>query len=432
MFTTEYSEPAGTQPPRHVIWDVTTREANSLSAGLDYYKPTMSQLAYEQEPDAEVTFTFHNRGTERLLDYVDTQNLEHRFDDLRRRGWTRQELAYLGSLRISDDQPVFNDDYLTYIQEYGLPAVDMTYDQNCDDLVVSTTGPWALSTFWETIIMSEVSEAYFEGYMQAHGIDPFDVYDEGDRRLSEKIAVLQAHPDIKFADFGTRRRFSLRWQEHVLERLINECPENVVGTSNVALAHSLGIKPIGTFAHEMPMVYAGLADARNEDVRASHNRFLSDWFNRYGIDYSIALTDTFGTDFFFSDFTPDQAAIWRGVRQDSGDPFVFGEHLIKFYEGNGIDPATKTIVFSDGLDINTIVALQQHFQGRINILFGWGTTLTNDLGMQPLNVVMKATHVRLPATGQGADTVKLSDSAGKHIGPSELVRKYQADYFSAI
>lgn len=278
--------------------------------------------------------------------------------------------------------------------------------------------------------MSELNEAYFEGYLQAHELNPLDVYDEGDRRLSEKIAILQANPHIKFADFGTRRHFSLRWQKHVVERLVEECPENIVGTSNVALAESIGIKPIGTFAHEMPMVYAGLADARGDDIGASHNRFLQDWFTRYGEDYSIALTDTFKTDFFFSDFTAEQAEAWRGVRQDSGDPYEFGEHLIQFYEAREINPLTKTAVFSDGLDIKTIVALQEHFQGRINVLFGWGTTLTNDLGIKPLNVVMKATHVMIPGSELEADTVKLSDNAGKHTGPANLVKEYEEHYFA--
>jgi nicotinate phosphoribosyltransferase len=250
------------------------------------------------------------------------------------------------------------------------------------------------------------------------------VYNEGDRRLHEKIAILQANPNIQFADFGTRRHFSLRWQEHVLERLMVECPQNIVGTSNVALAQKYNLRPIGTFAHEMPMTYAGLADARGQDIRASHNRMLRDWQTQYP-DLTIALTDTFGSEFFFSDFTPDQAQAWRGVRHDSGDPYEFGENLLAFYESNNVDPRAKTIVFSDGLDIGQIVALQKHFAGRINVLFGWGTTLTNDLGIKPLNVVMKATHVRLPQTGQQADQVKLSDNPGKHTGPEPLITRYK-------
>lgn len=416
--------PQQVTPDAHPVMQGPLLESGYVSAGLDYYKPTMSQLAYEQEPDAEVTFTFKNRGEQRLLDYVQPDDLTKRFDDIRTRGWQDRELDFLGGLQTTAGEPVFAADYLDYLRANPLPPVDIHFDEATNDIALETTGPWALATFWETIVMSEVNEAYFESYLRAHNLDPYEVYDEGNRRLDEKIAILQANPNIQFADFGTRRHFSLRWQQHVLERLMAECPVNLVGTSNVALAHKYGLRPIGTFAHEMPMTYAGLADARSEDIRASHNRMLVDWANRYP-DLTTALTDTFGSEFFFSDFTREQAEAWRGVRHDSGDPYEFGEHLLKFYESNGIDPTTKTVVFSDGLDIGQIVALQQHFAGRINVLFGWGTTLTNDLGIKPLNVVMKATHVRLPPTGQEADQVKLSDNPGKHTGPKALIERYR-------
>lgn len=407
------------------------QEAGSLSAGLDYYKPTMSQLAHEVEPDAEVTFTFKNRGEQRLLDYVDPETLQERFNTIRERGWQDEELAYLEGLTDSDGLPMFSNGYVGYLASHKLPPVEITYDEERDDIALETTGPWGLSTFWETIVMSEVNEAYFEGYLTAHGLDPMEVYAEGDRRLSEKIAILQANPDIKIADFGTRRHFSLRWQEHVLERLLAECPGNIVGTSNVALARKFGIKPIGTFAHEMPMTYAGLADARGGDIRASHNRMLQDWYDFYGRDLSTALTDTFGSDFFFSDFSREQAESWKGVRHDSGDPVEFGERLIRFYEENGIDPRAKSVVFSDGLDIGEIVKLNNHFKGRINLLYGWGTTLTNDLGIKPLNVVMKATHVRDTVTNVEAGTVKLSDNPGKHTGSPEDITRYQRTFNSS-
>ena len=400
-------------------------ESTRVSAGLDYYKPTMSQLAYEQAGGEMVTFTFHNRGEQRLMDYVDPDVLSVRFEQIRQQGFSHDELKYLASIKDSDGYHVFSPFYCEYLESNELPAVNVAHDEKTDDIAISTIGDWPMVTFWETIVMSEVNEAYFEGYLVKHGLDPLAVYDEGDRRLSEKITALKDNPDIKFADFGTRRHFSFRWQKHVLERLQAECPDNFVGTSNVALAESLGVKPIGTFAHEMPMVYAGVAEAIGRDVRLSHHRFLEDWYDRYGEDYSIALTDTFTTDFFFSDFTPEQAKNWRGVRQDSGDPYAFGERLINFYEDLGIDPTTKTAVFSDGLDIDTIVSLEKHFHGRINILFGWGTSLTNDLGIKALNIVMKATRVDLPGFVKGAYTVKLSDDPSKHTGREIDVKHYQ-------
>lgn len=398
-----------------------------LTAGLDYYKPTMSQLAYEQEPDTQVTFTLHNRGNQRFADYLETDQLQERFDEIQARGWTRQETESLGSLVINGGQRAFSQGYQEYLRTHDLPPVEVGYDKVSQDLTIETTGDWPMAMFWETQVMANVSEGFFENYLIAHDINPTDVYNEGDRRLSEKIAILQAHPDIRIADFGTRRRFSLKWHEHVLERLVAGCPDNLVGTSNVALARKYNLKPIGTFAHEMPMVYAALAEIRGQDVRGSHHRFLEDWYDLYGEEYSIALTDTFGTDFFFKDFTAEQAKKWRGVRQDSGDPFAFGEQLIRFYSELDIDPKSKVLVFSDNLNFRKIIELKEQFGNRIHDLDGIGTNLTNDLGLTALNMVMKATRVQTAEAT--AATVKLSDDKGKHTGPPEVVALYEDKYF---
>lgn len=399
-------------------------EETMATAGLDYYKFTMSQLAYEKERDAEVTFTFKNRGEQRIMDHVSIEGLQARFDHIQQTGFQEEELEHLAEQYNSEGERVFSDEYLDYLRNGVFSDVTVRYDEETDDLAIEATGDFPLVTFWETIVMSEVNEAYFEGYVLDNGLDLQEIYDEGSRRLSQKIEILQENPDIKFADFGTRRHFSLRWQRYVLQRLKTECPDNLLGTSNVALANTLDLKAIGTFAHEMPMVYAGLADSRDEDIRASHNTFLQDWEALYGEDLTTALTDTFGSNFFFEDFTKAQAETWKSLRHDSGDPIDFAERAIAFYEQHGIDPLTKTIVFSDGLDIQTIVLLHNHFKGRINVIFGWGTTLTNDLGIKPLNIVMKATKVN------GTETVKLSDDEGKHTGPKEKVMEYQKIFFA--
>lgn len=403
-----------------------TREDQYLSQGIDYYKSTMSQLLYEQEPAAVSTFSFKNRGNEHLASYVNPGVLQTRLDILAERGWHNDELSYFAGLRLSSSQAVFTNEFLAHLKNSVLPVPSVTLDPQTNDLAITVCGEAALATFWETVVMAEVNEAYFEGYATNHGIDVMDLYDEGDSRLNDKITLLQANPDIKFADFGTRRHFSHRWQRHVVQRLQNECPDNFIGTSNIALAQTMKLKPIGTFAHELPMIYAGLADIRGQRLAESHNRLLQDWYDRYGQDLSIALTDTFTSDFFLDTFSADQAADWRGVRHDSGDAISFGKRLIQFYEAKGIDPTTKTIVFSDGLDMAAISHLQHLFSRRINTVFGWGTTLTNDLGLPALNIVMKATHV---ATPQGeADTIKLSDTAGKHTGPLSLIERYQHEF----
>lgn len=396
----------------------------TLSSGLDFYKPTMSQVAFEKHKDAEVTFTFKNRGKNRLINYVDPGELQARLDT-RQAGWSADELAYLASLTHQNGEVIFSKEYLDYLADNPLPDVDVIIDED-GDIAIDSTGAWPMVTFWETVVMSEMNELYFEGMVREEGLDIFEVYDEGNHRLDEKIELLKSRPDIKFADFGTRRRFSYKWQNHVLERLLSECPDNFIGTSNVYLANKFDVTPIGTFAHEMPMVYAALADKDGKNPLRGHNQMLRDWVEVYDDNLSVALTDTFGSEYFFTDFTPEQAAHWRALRHDSGDPVEFGNRVIEFYEQYDIDPMEKTIVFSDGLDIETIVMLADTFKDRINVVFGWGTTLTNDLGLKANNVVMKATMV------DGVWTVKLSDDAGKHTGPEDYVQRYQHETARAV
>jgi len=389
-----------------------------LSDGLDYYKLTMGQVAMERFPEASVTFTMKNRGGDHpLSQYVKPVELEARLAAIRDQGFTPEEIAYFAGLETQQGTARFDASYLDYLANLTLSDVSVDTDAKTGDLSVASTGPWANTSLWETVVMSEVNELYYKNLIEENGLVLEDVLAEGDRRLSEKIERIK-NSDIKFADFGTRRRFSAEWQDHTIGRLAAELPDNFVGTSNPWFAYKHGITPIGTYAHEMPMVYGALADERGENPLDGHAQMMRDWEERYGSDLSIALTDTFTSDFFFSDFTPEQAEAWRGLRHDSGDPIEFGERAIAFYEERGIDPTEKSIVFSDGLDLDTIFELHEHFSGRVKVLFGWGTTLMNDMGIRANNFVMKPTEVN------GISTVKLSDAEGKHTGTEEQVERY--------
>lgn len=395
-----------------------------LTRGLDYYKATMGQLEFLQHPDAEVTFTLKNRAEARLSEFVQPAELQARLDSLQE-GWKPEEIAYLASLQNQDGTAQFSEEYLDFLLDHPLPPVTVSLDER-GDIAASSTGPWPLVTFWETVVMSELNELYFARKCEVEGTSLAELYEEGDRRLGEKIALLKDRPDITFSDFGTRRRFSYEWQKHVIERVATELPENFMGTSNIYLAHQLGLKPIGTFAHELPMVYAALADESGNNPLDGHNKVLQDWQQLYKNDLSTALTDTFTSEFFFADLTEEQAKSWKALRHDSGDPFEFGERIIEYYEQHAIDPTTKTIVFSDGLDIAMIIALADRFKGRINVVFGWGTTLTNDLGVKANNFVMKATHAN------STSTVKLSDCEGKHTGAPEKIALYKEKVAEAL
>lgn len=401
-------------------------EETMLSAHLDYYKPTMSQVQHEKYPDEIVTFTFHNRGTQRIADHVSPQELQERFDQIREQGWSERELAYLADIRKSTGERMFSDDFISYLATHELPEVRVGIDDETDDVAIKATGAWPVVTFWETVVMGQVSELYFAGLIREEGLDVQELYAAGDQQLDEWTDYLQAHPDVQLAEFGTRRHFSLRWQKHVIERLGQECPDNLIGTSNVGFAQTMGMKPLGTFAHEMPMVYAGIADARGQNIRASHDRMLDDWEEVYAPDLLTALSDTFTSKFFFDAVSAARLKKWEGTRQDSGDPLAYAALALARYAKDHIDPSQKKIMFSDSLDVQKVGSIHEQMSEVINDPYGVGTALTNHLPpLKPLNIVMKATSLYDPRSGRTAELVKLSDDEGKHVGPACQVERYK-------
>jgi nicotinate phosphoribosyltransferase len=250
------------------------------------------------------------------------------------------------------------------------------------------------------------------------------VYAHGVTVLLKKIKALTAfylaRNELTFCDFGTRRRFSREWQDYVVGVLVEDMPKGqFLGTSNTYLAQKYNLLPMGTSAHEMFMVMAGIMHDSDHEIRASHNQVLREWWTRYGMGLSIALTDTYGTDFFFRDMSEEQARNWKGLRQDSGDPIAFGHSALAFYKNRKIDPKEKILIFSDGLEVPRMMHIAEHFFGKIKTSFGWGTNLTNDLGMLPLSLVIKVVE----ANGNG--TVKISDNPAKATGKPEDIERFK-------
>ena len=383
---------------------------------LDFYKLTMAQVAWKRFRNVLVEYGFKNRTVSvPLALWVRKGELEAELESVRWLCFTEGEIAYLRESKYIP-RGLFCEDFLEFLKNLKLPRV--TVSQNGDQFIIEVGGSWPEATFWETIILSTVNELYYESLARAGKFVKAEAFAEGDARLDRKIEILKRHPYIKFIEFGTRRRFSRARQERVLAELLLEAQEQLLGTSNVWLAKKYGIKPVGTFAHEMYMILSGIYGGSDDEIRASHNEVLRIWWKEYGESLSIALTDTYGSDFFFRDFTREQAAEWRGLRQDSGDPIVFGEKAIAFYKKHGIDPRQKLIISSDGLDVETIVNIADHFAGRIQVAFGWGTNLTNDLGLKQLSLVVKA------IMANGNRLVKLSDNIAKAMGAPEDIARF--------
>lgn len=391
---------------------------NSL-LDLDFYKLTMLQVVWKHFKSVKVKYAFKNRTKKvALINFIKEEDLRAELEYARALRFRDDEIKYLRESVYTKD--IFSDDFLDFLRDLRLCDFCVKNDAGLD-YAIEVSGTWLEAILWETMILGVVNELYYRSLMnnRASGYRSVGIFKEGDKRLTEKINLLKKYPGIRFSDFGTRRRFSGQWQRRVVERLARELPSQFMGTSNVLLANELGLCPIGTFAHEMYMIFSGIFSESDDDIKSSHNKVIQIWWIEYGEKLSIALTDTYGTKFFFEDFTDKQARLWRGLRQDSGDPFEFGENAIAFYELKRIDPKTKVIVFSDGLDVEAIVALYERFAGRIQVAFGWGTNLCNDLGFEALSLVVKAVKAN------GFDLIKLSDNLAKATGNSEQVERFK-------
>ena len=390
---------------------------------VDLYKLTMLQFIYHRYPKIPVTFRLKNRNASlRLAEWIQPEVLRDELDHARSLRFTRDELDYIAGIAVDDVLLFPNRDFLDYLSLFRLPSYDL--DAVDGQLYLQFHAPWRDATLWETIALAIVNELYFRTKLAQGGPNSLqEARHVGMGRLEEKIQVLKDRPDIKFIEFGTRRRFRRTWQAEVVRTLTDAVPEQLLGTSNVALARETGLQPSGTMAHELFMVLAAHAHATegtSEAITASHSRVIDAWWDEYGAPLSIVLTDTFGTDFAMLDLTADQAAQWKGQRQDSGSPFEFVDKIIRFYEGHGIEPKTRLAVFSDGLTLETIVEITDYIDGRMRSAFGWGTNLTNDVGFKPLALVIK------PVEASGKPTVKLSDNLAKANGPEEVVDLYKS------
>lgn len=386
----------------------------------DFYKLTMGQVVFFHYPSIKVLFAFKNRTKNVLLSrIIKKEALCRELDYVQTLKLNRTEIRYLRGATIGTQQ-MFRNEYLYFLEnQLHLPKYKLEYQG--DNLILEFEGDWAHAIYWEIYALAIINELYYRTILADKSkleLDTLRAY--GTLRLSEKVKILKENPEIVFIDFGTRRRFSHDWQDYIVGTLAEELPENQFrGTSNVCLAMKHGLLPMGTSAHEMFMVLAGAMDANDKAVHESYQEVMQRWYEHYGLELSIALTDTFGSEYHFQNTTKRQAENWKGLRQDSGDPIAFGERVITFYQSHGIDPREKLIIFSDGLEIDTILKLHQHFNGRIKTSFGWGTNLTNDLGPKALSLVIK------PVEANGRGLVKLSDNLAKAIGKPEDIERYK-------
>jgi len=386
---------------------------------VDFYKFTMGQLIYHQYADVPVTFEFINRTKGvRLADSVDENYLREELDHVRDLRFNKTELHYL---RGTDEysKRMFDERYLKFLEQLQLPPYRL--EKVDGNYKLEFPGRWSEATYWETIALAIISELHYRSFMKRLSDFQRDaVYATGISRLAKKIEILKTRPDVTFIDFGTRRRFSRDWQDYVVRVLASEFPkEQFRGTSNTYLAMKYWLLPMGTYAHELEMGLSGIMHGSDDEIRASHSKVLQDWWEEYGRPLSVALIDTYGSDFFFRTMTPQQARKWKGLRVDSGDDSEVGEKAIAFYKRCDVDPRKKFLIYSDGLDVERMLKIADYFAGRIPVTFGPGTNMTNDLGPPPLSLIVKLMK------SNGHDAVKLSDNLAKALGNPKVVERFK-------
>ncbi len=384
----------------------------------DLYKFTMLQAILHQHPQTHSVYRFRCRNNQETVYPLAEiqQDLEHQLDMLCELKLQQDELDYLRGLRF------IKKDFVDYMELFQLKRrfIKVTTDEK-GRLFVNIEGPMIQAMFFEIFVLSLINELYYRR------LDNKDVQAEGQRRLDNKIQLLKQYdaqqvasePAFIIADFGTRRRYSKVWQEHVIKSLHQACPNIFRGTSNVYLAKKYNITPIGTMAHEFLQAFQAL-DVR---LRNSQKAALEAWVQEYRGDLGIALTDVVGMDAFLRDFDLYFAKLFDGLRHDSGDPYVWAEKAIAHYNKLKINPMTKQLTFSDGLNIERAWALHTTFKNRIKTSFGIGTNLTNDMGLTPLNIVLKLVECN------GQPVAKLSDSAGKTMIQDETYLAYLRQVF---
>lgn len=368
----------------------------------DLYKFTVMNAIQKLYPRAMAKYSFINRG--------DTLFPAGFADRL------RKEVENQGELTMSRDEEkfmisrcyYFDPVFIDLLKGYRYNPGEVKIEQKDGHLNIEIEGLWYRTVLWEVPLLALISELYYI----MKGEKAQDVEDRAFKKALE-LNEMKA----EYSDFGTRRRFSFDVHDRVIKTLKENSGEYFKGTSNIFLAMKHNLIPIGTHPHEWFMYHGS-----HYGYRSANTRALDAWVEVYKGDLGIALSDTFTSDNFFSSFSTLHAKLFEGIRQDSGDPLSFTDRAVEFYKNNRTDPKTKTIVFSDALNIERIGKIQKHIMGRIHDVYGIGTFLSNDAGVKPLNIVIKMTYSKQKSSDNYHPTIKLSDDPGKSTGDPEEIK----------
>jgi len=426
----------------------------------DFYKLLMLQFIWKHYPKTRVSFSLFNRTSSvRLADLLTTEELTQQLEHVRKLRFRKSELVWLAGNTFYGRRGIFEPGFLEWL-ERDFRLSDYELKINGDQFHLTFDGLWTETSMWELYALSILDELKTRAHLKKLGEFGLDIlYARAKTKLWSKIERLSGVPDLRLADFGTRRRHSFLWQEYVVEAMASNLGPNFIGTSNAFLAHKHDLEAIGTNAHEIPMVVAALA-TDDESLKAAQYHVLEMWQRTYDGELRIMLPDTFGTTQFLQG-APEWAADWTGQRIDSKSPYAAGDEYIAWLKARGRDPAGKLIIASDALDVDDILGLHAYFGGvlvngttaadfrtaadfidrrkwisdrRIRFSAGWGTLLTNDFrgcdpqggsGFDPISLICKV------SSADGRPAVKLSDNYAKALGPLSEVERYRRVFGSS-
>ena len=367
----------------------------------DAYKFSMGQAIYHQFSDYKTTWSFKCRNEDVHFTHEMVEEIKHQirlYCDLR---FKEDELEYLNGIKW------IKGSYVDFLRLWKPRYDDFTITEEGDcGLTIETGGTWLNTSMYEIPTLAIVNEVYFR-----MAYDYEELIADFKKRLDAKVAKLESEEFElgPFSEFGLRRRLSGEAQDYAVMQLKeHKYPSSTfVGTSNVYLAKKHGITAVGTMAHEWIMC---VGQGNHKHNPAFSNWYALDaWVKEYGVLNGTALTDTITTDCFLKDFQLTFATLFSGVRHDSGDPYVWGDKMIEHYKSLGIDPAGKTLLFSDSLDFERATSIYRYFKGKVKVAFGIGTYIANDTSREALNIVMKTTFCN------GMDVAKISDVEGKSM-----------------
>lgn len=378
----------------------------------DLYKFSMGQAIYHQFSDYKTTWSFKCRNEDVVFTPEMVEEIKAQIQAYCTLRFTEDELAYLENIKW------IKGSYVDFLRLWEPRYEDFTITTEGDKgLTIETKGTWLNTSMYEIPTLAIVNEVYFR-----MSYDYNMLMDSFKERLETKIQTLISgeYRIGNFSEFGVRRRLSSDAQDLAVRRLAEEnskyADSNIVGTSNVFLAKKYNLTPVGTMAHEWIMC---VGQGNHKHNPAYSNWFALDaWVKEYGVLNGTALTDTITTDCFLKDFQLTYATLFSGVRHDSGCPFEWGDKMIAHYKSLGIDPSTKTLLFSDGLNFEEATQIKDYFAGKVKVAFGIGTYLSNDTCEEPLNIVMKTTLCN------GMDVAKISDVKGKGMCKNEAYVDY--------